>query len=121
VGAVVTLPLRTVSEANSRAHWAERARRAKRQRGVAHLALVGRLRDPWVVAALDAGFLRVRLVRIAPRDLDTDNLASSLKAIRDGVTDALGLASDRDPRVAWVVDQERGRPRQYAVRVEVTA
>ena len=46
--------------------------------------------------------------------------SSSLKAVRDGVADALGLASDRDPRVAWVVDQERGEPRQYAVRVEVT-
>jgi hypothetical protein len=42
----------------------------------------------------------------------------SLKAVRDGVADALGV-DDRDPRVVWLPDWERGRRRQHAVRVEV--
>ena len=57
----------------------------------------------------------IRLVRIAPRALDDDNLASAMKSVRDGVADALGM-DDRDSRVLWLCDQESGRP---SVRVEV--
>lgn len=38
----------------------------------------------------------------------------------DGVADALGV-NDRDPRIDWRVAQEKGRPREHAVRVEVRA
>lgn len=57
----------------------------------------------------------VRLVRVAPRQLDGDNAESAAKSVRDGVADALGV-HDRDPRVVWLVDQERG---QACVRVEL--
>lgn len=57
----------------------------------------------------------VRLVRVAPRQLDSDNAESAAKSVRDGVADALGV-HDRDPRVVWLVDQERG---QACVRVEL--
>lgn len=62
----------------------------------------------------------VRMVRVAPRELDDDNLASAFKSVRDGITDAFGLASDRDPRVAWLPDWERSTtPRSSSVRIEV--
>lgn len=60
-------------------------------------------------------YVVVRLVRVAPRQLDSDNAASAAKSVRDGVADALGV-DDRDPRVVWLVDQERGQAR---VRVEL--
>lgn len=57
----------------------------------------------------------VRLVRVAPRQLDDDNAAAATKSVRDGVAAALAV-NDRDPRVVWLVDQERG---QACVRVEL--
>lgn len=57
----------------------------------------------------------VRIVRVAPRVLDDDNAASAAKSVRDGVAAALAV-DDRDPRVVWLVDQERG---QACVRVEL--
>jgi len=54
------------------------------------------------------GKVVVHLVRAAPRRLDSDNLARAFKAVRDQVAAQLGLASDADPRVAWLYEQERG-------------
>ena len=115
----VLIEARTVSEANSRAHWGVRARRSKKLRSLARLLCAGP-----VCACRDrlGGTFTVRLIRVAPHSLDTDNLAAALKAIRDGVTDALapcGVLTDADPRVTWEYAQERGEPKQYAVRVEV--
>lgn len=103
----VTLPLHTVSITNKREHWAKRAKRARDHRMVAK-AMVPAHPLPCVV----------RLVRIAPRALDDDNLRSALKAARDGVADKLGV-DDRDQRVTWEYGQERGGVGEYAVRVEI--
>jgi hypothetical protein len=64
---------------------------------------------------------RVHLRRVAPSSgLDPhDGLPCALKAVVDGVADALGLASDRDPRVTWTYDQRRGVAGEYAVELEV--
>lgn len=102
----VTLPVGTVSEANGRDHWRVKARRTKRHR------MTARAMCP------DAGLpCTVRLVRLSTRTLDDDNLRGALKAIRDGVADRLGV-DDRDPRVRWEYDQERGTP-VGAVRIEI--
>lgn len=107
---VVTLPLRTRSEANLREHWTKRAERTKQHRGTTRL----------VLRAKAAPFLpcTVRLTRISPCELDDDNLRSALKACRDGVADWLGI-NDRDRRVTWEYGQAKGGVREYAVRVEV--
>lgn len=61
----------------------------------------------------------VKLTRVAPSNgLDDDNLRGALKSVRDGIADALGV-DDRDPRVTWEYDQRRGKPREYAVEVEI--
>ena len=61
----------------------------------------------------------VTLVRLAPSaGLDDDNLRSSLKAIRDGVADALGI-DDRDPRVGWHYEQRRSAPRVWGVEIRI--
>lgn len=115
------LPFRIQSTANLREHWAEKAARVKRQRESTALMCRVELHRQRVSGVL--GFQRVdrlvvRLLRVAPLELDDDNLAAALKACRDGVADALGV-NDRDPRVTWVCDQEKGKPKEYAVRVEV--
>lgn len=94
-------------------HWAKRAALARMHRSYAALAMrqvagVSQLTDPIVVT----------LTRVAPRDLDDDNLIGGLKACRDGVADWLGIA-DNDPRVTWLYDQRKGEPKRYAVEVEV--
>ena len=108
------VPVRTVSEANRREHWSVKAKRAKQQREAAGMMMVsmgvhrGRPKPP----------LSVTLTRVAPRKLDTDNLARSLKAVRDGIADALGI-DDGDERVAWLYAQRRGAAKTYEVEVEI--
>ena len=111
------LPIKTVSEANLREHWGKRARRAKKQREAARTCLRARLSCDRV--ALVDGRLTVSLTRIAPRALDSDNLAGSFKAVRDGVADALGI-DDGSPLIDWQYFQRKGQPKQYAVLIEIT-
>jgi len=63
--------------------------------------------------------LWVTLTRIAPDALDTDNLASSNKALRDELAVLLGI-DDRSNDVAWAYAQRRGDVREYAVEVRIT-
>jgi len=106
----VTIPIRTVSEANLREHWAERARRVRIQRRATYYMLRhyrGGVKD---------GPLTITITRIAPRQLDSDNLARSAKAVRDGIADAFTL-DDADPRIVWRYDQRKGGPKEYAVEI----
>lgn len=114
---VLRMPIKLVSEANAHEHWRVRAKRASVQRTAARHALRTEIHAAKLTLPL-----RVRIVRIAPRSLDSDNAVGAAKHVRDGVADALatiGLRSDRDPRVVWTVDQESGAAREYAVRIEV--
>ena len=117
---VVPLPgLRLVSEANMHEHWRKRSARAKHQRAVCSAAIGAAIRaGKWTLP------LRVTIVRIAPRALDSDNAVGAAKHARDGIADALaaiGLRDDRDARVTWLVGQERGKPREYGVRIILEA
>ncbi len=119
-GIEVLLPVRTWSELNLRTHWRQRARRVAEQREDARILVrAGLTGSPFRarVRPRDQA-LTVRLTRIAPRQLDSDNLAGALKAIRDGVADALGM-DDGDSRFEWLYAQRRGRPGEYAVLVEI--
>jgi hypothetical protein len=124
------LPLMTVSEANARSHFHERARRAAAQRTGAYMALATPLRragftnvqhvsmgPDYMVLAMP---LVVRMTRLSRGELDDDNLRGALKAVRDGIADALGLKSDRDPRVEWRYGQDRASKKMpHGVRIEV--
>ena len=110
---LVMLPLRTVSEANVKEHWARRSKRVKMQRLTAKMMLT--LDKRW--CAKQNSFA-VRITRIAPKKLDSDNLAISNKAIRDGIADAIGI-DDGSPKFTWQYEQESGAPKFYAVRVEI--
>jgi hypothetical protein len=105
---LIELPLRIESCANKREHWSVRARRTKARRLAALAVPVHPL--PCVVT----------LIRVAPRQLDDDNLASGFKALRDGIADRLGV-KDNDPRVTWRYAQVRGKAKEYAARVRIEA
>lgn len=114
----VYLPLRLVSEANARDGWRAKAKRAREQRRVTHMAVAPRLLRGLGTHVVFVDPLRVTLTRIGPRELDTDNLARACKAVRDGVADALGV-KDNDPRVSWSYAQLRSRA--YAVEIRMEA
>lgn len=103
---MIELPIRIESTPNRREHWSVKARRTKLER----MAMIAVPSHPLPCA--------VTITRIAPRALDTDNLAAGCKGIRDGIADRLGV-KDNDPRVVWRYDQARGRAKEYAVRVSI--
>lgn len=117
------IPVKTVSEANMREHWAAKAKRKKLQTNAAYLVTFGEL------AKANAGHwpgwtkqpLTITLTRLAARALDADNLAGAFKGIQDGVAKALGV-DDGDARLQWVYRQERaGRGRQgVMVHIQTT-
>lgn len=101
----VTMRLETVSEANTRGEGARMARK-KNQKQVVTDFLCARLRPDFGPAMVRTqGPLRVVLVRGAPRKLDGDNLASSLKACRDAVAKWLGVDDGDEDRVVWETKQ----------------
>jgi hypothetical protein len=112
---VVTLPIRLESVANLRECWRKRASRAKTHRLQAWAELRA-LKPSGVIL----GPVTVKLTRIAPRQLDDDNLRSAFKACRDGVADWLQV-DDGDSRIQWVYGQEKGPPKTYSARIEVQA
>ena len=108
----VLLPVKIESTANLREHWRQRASRTQRQRS--HAWAVLRHAKP----APSIGSVVVTLTRIAPRELDDDNLAHAFKAVRDGVADWLGVP-DNHPAVRWLYAQRKGPPKTYSAEIAV--
>lgn len=104
--------VRLVGAKNDRSHWRKRAERVRGQRHAAKVyaqaAGVHLMPLPMVVT----------ITRRGPGQLDDDNLTISASSVRDGIADAMALPKhDRDPRVTWVVNQERRAT--WSVLVEV--
>jgi hypothetical protein len=110
----VLLPIKLQSVANLRLHWSAKARLAKAHRSRARVALQADATNP------PSTPLAVVLTRIAPRRLDSDNLASAFKAVRDGVADWLGV-DDGHPDIEWRYEQRTGGAKVYAIEIEVIA
>lgn len=108
----IMLPIKTESEANKREHWAAKARRAKSQRRIAMICIMEAM---WRDCPLPGV---VTLTRLASRVMDDDNLARSLKAVRDGVADALRI-DDGDDRIEWRYAQGKAKRKDCAVMVEI--
>jgi len=110
----VTIPgLRLSSTLNARQHWRVRAVAARRQRALARLCLSTHPRP--------TGPVVVTITRVAPRSLDSDNLAGACKSVRDGVADWLGVddgVAERAGLVAWRVEARRGA---YGVEIAIEA
>ena len=108
------LPIKTVSVLNVREHWSKRAKRAKQHRASAYYYLlieVGTKRPELPVT--------VTITRVAPRELDGDNLQGALKACRDGIADYFGT-DDRNAGIEWRYAQGRGAAREYGVKIDIS-
>lgn len=118
--ATVTVLVRTVSEANRHEHWRYRQKRAKGQHNAAYRALA----TLWVNQYGSAECrrrttllpLHTHLTRLAPRRLDSDNLAGALKHCRDAVARFLGVDDGDEAMVTWSVGQEQAK--MYGVKIE---
>lgn len=110
LGVSVTLALYTTTESNTGGHYMGKAKRAKAQQTVVREALrrMGALLPPLPV--------RVVMTRIGRKLLDSDNLPSSTKHIRDSIADVYGV-DDADPRYDWQVEQDKGKT--FAVKIEI--
>jgi hypothetical protein len=107
---------RLVSESNQREHWAKKHQRAKDQRYTVYYTLRCTY---WVVPPLP---LTITLTRLAPRELDADNLVACFKATQDAVADWLagaeGKGQDRQPGLTWQYAWRQGtRPREYGLEI----
>lgn len=109
------LPIETCSEANQRGHWSRKAKRAKTQRADARYWC--RIKFGLITIPVDT-HIHIQLVRLAPRELDSDNLASAFKAVRDGIADYLGI-DDGDKRLHWEYTQEK-LSKTRSMRVQIT-
>lgn len=108
---IFAIPVRTYSESNTRSHWAAKAKRARQQR------MLSLLVSRQALAELSIQVSSITLTRVGGRRLDVGNLAVALKAVQDGLCDALGV-SDGDSDICWEYRQRLSRG--VASDVEVT-
>jgi hypothetical protein len=114
----VDVPIVLVSEANAREHWSARHRRRKEQRQMVALA--------WRAAGVKVPVFHVahvELTRLCPprnRSKDSDNLAMSLKSVRDEVAVLLGRddADLRGESIRWECKQLPNL--RHLVKIKVT-
>jgi len=114
----VRIPLTLVSEANSREHWGQKARRAKQQRALTAASVLNKLGS---FGALRGGGVPATTIwtitRMFPkcgREMDSDNLQRACKAVRDGIADALELD---DKHLVVEYHQERSPDGQAWVEI----
>lgn len=106
-----------VSECNKSEHWAIKSKRHKQQKAVVRYFF-----NPYLESVKLP--ISIRIVRISPRTLDFDNMVGGLKWVRDALAEGLisGLApgrADGDERITWDYAQEKGKVREYAIRIEM--
>lgn len=108
----LTLPVKVISEANDRSHWAERNRRRAVQDDAVSLALAG-----WSAITATLGFrlrngrpVSVSFTRLGGRGLDKDdNLPMAFKWVRDAIAREIGV-DDGHEGYRWSYSQEPGGP-----------
>lgn len=83
------LPIKTVSEANCSEHWSVKAKRHRQQQWFIRLAYSRYLPNLVIDTSLGQPCYQIKMIRIAPRKLDDDNLVSSFKWIRDELSELL--------------------------------
>lgn len=113
-----TIPIKIESELNTREHWHKKAKRHTMQKmAVSSFLKVDRpnIKPPCTI----------KLTRIAPRKYDSDNLVGGFKYVKDAVAEyfhpnlAMGRADD-DPTLKWEYAQEKGAPKTYEIRIEIS-
>ncbi len=108
----------TISEANNaNQHWSIKHKRAKKQKDALILWFSGARRKDLASAGMDP---HINLIRVSPRRLDSDNLISAFKAVRDQLAALIkpGYApgrADDDGDITWSYDQQAGKPQAIII------
>lgn len=111
-----TMPIKTVSRANSRMHWAAKMRLTQAERETAMLLARSAMRRRPKPKRISS----ITLTRFSVQEMDSDNLPAALKAVRDGIADALGIDDGTKNGIEWKYKQVRCDKReQFAVRVDI--
>jgi hypothetical protein len=124
-----TIKVKTVSEANSSEHWTAKAKRHKSQQFFVRMLYQQRIKDVRLPCT-------IILTRLAPRKLDDDNLVSSMKYIRDELSECIfpemkktyvnskgkvacikGRA-DSDSRITWKYEQQKHNQLEIKIVIE---
>lgn len=109
----IVLPVHVVSESNMREHWRKAHIRHKAQKACVKWFMLSS-RIPTDLPC------KITMTRLSSRNLDSDNLQTAFKYIRDAVSEhfitnkAPGRADD-DPRFEWHYSQEKSS--EKAVRL----
>lgn len=111
------------SQARESTHFFMVSKRNKICRTRVLLAFTGMLRSEMCSIGLCLPVV-IRLTRLAPRELDTDNLAAAFKPVRDCVADLIRPGfrpgrADGTKLMQWEYEQKKGKPKEYAVIVEI--
>lgn len=109
-------PIRVISEANGREHWAVKMRRGKAQQQEIDAVMSNALRGRAVALPCV-----VRLTRIGPKALDSDNLAGGFKACQDAIARRLGIDDGDTSKVTWEYKQMPVGIRDYGVKVSISS
>lgn len=120
------IAMQTVSENNSREHWAIKAKRHKTQQCL----IKNRFQREWPLITLPCD---ITLTRMSPRILDNDNLLGALKWVRDEISEyiippktyidkkgkirILKGRSDSDSRICWSYAQEKAKIQSVKIRI----
>lgn len=113
-----TLPLETVSEGNLFEHWTKSNARHKKQKKMIKHYLSE-------LSCYANKQITVKLIRISPRKLDKhDNLRMAFKFCVDEIANIIypGLKAGRaddNALIEWDYAQEKGKPKEKGMRVEV--
>ncbi len=117
-----TINVRTISEANTRGHWAKNLKLHQSQKLQAHVDTGWAIVKSVPMLQLDTP-ITITITRAGGNKMDSDNLAASCKWIRDGIADALapgmlpGRADGLD-RFTWKYSQRKGK--RSEPKIEVT-
>jgi hypothetical protein len=122
----VLIPVKIESLANKMEHWSKRHKRNKtlkfliqRELAVNNVPIFDQVKQT------QEERVKAALTRIAPRSLDSvDNLPSAMKPVIDSICDFFlpGLKAgraDSDKRFEFTLHQEKGKPKEYGLRIEI--
>lgn len=98
---------------NSRVHWGAKKRIAKHERTMARDALKLRFRRPSLP-------LVVTLTRCSTGYPDSDQAVTSMKHVRDGVADFLGV-DDGSDEITWNVERRRVSKGEQGTLIRIEA
>lgn len=110
-------PFKFINFANTNAHWSKKEK-------IKHILTWQFYQPNRTALKLIQLPVVAKIIRISPRTQDYDNYVYNCKCVRDLIADSLipGKApgfSDSDDRITWEYIQEKGKPKQYALRIEL--